>query len=103
MLEGVGDDAQYVNVFAYATDSERYRRDLVEDSKAPTTLDIVGKGHTKLRSIEMEFPVKQVLNSYARSKDVRKVRSALQLGPYNLLKTINYFRMLCMFSLVMTK
>jgi len=72
MLEGVGDDTQYVNVFAYATDSERYRRDLVEDSKAPTTLDIVGKGHTKLRSIEMESPVKQVLNSYVKSKDARK-------------------------------
>ena len=25
MLEGVGDNNTYINVFAYATDSERYR------------------------------------------------------------------------------
>lgn len=72
MLEGVGDNNTYINVFAYATDSERYRRELVEDNKAATTLDIVGKGQAKLRSIEMNSPIKQVLNCYVKSKDVRR-------------------------------
>jgi len=72
MVEAVGEPTEYINVFAYATDSERYRRDLVEDSKASTTLEIVGKGHSKLRSVEMNSPVKQVLNCFIKSKDVRK-------------------------------
>jgi len=72
MLESVGEPVTYINTFAYATDSERYRRELVEDSKAPTTLSIVGKGHARLRSIEMNSPIKQVLNTYIKSKDVRK-------------------------------
>jgi len=71
MLEGVGDDIQYINVFAYATDSQQYNL-LVEDDKAPTTLNIVGKGHSRLRSIDMGFPVKQVVNTYTKIKDTRK-------------------------------
>lgn len=73
MLEA-SDDSAYINVFAYATDSETYRRELVEDSKAPTTLEITGKGQSKIRTIEMGSPVKQVLNCFVKSKDIRKVR-----------------------------
>merc|ERR1712212_539619 len=69
---GGGDSIDYVNTLAYATDSERYRRDLVEDNKAPTSLEVVGKGHVKLRSIDMKSPVKQVLNSFVKNKDVKK-------------------------------
>merc|ERR1712234_83349 len=69
---GGGDSIDYVNTLAYATDSERYRRDLVEDNKAPTSLEVVGKGHVKLRSIDMKSPVKQVLNCFVKNKDVKK-------------------------------
>lgn len=72
LMEGVGDNNNYVNVFAYATDSEQYRRELVEDNKAPTTLDIVGKGQAKLRSIEMNSPIKQVVNCFVKSTEVRR-------------------------------
>ena len=86
MVEAVGEPTEYINVFAYATDSERYRRDLVEDSKASTTLEIVGKGHSKLRSVEMNSPVKQVLNCFIKSKDVRKV---LCFNKINYTYTVN--------------
>ena len=77
MLEASGDDVAYINAFAYATDSERYRRELIEDNKAPTTLEITGKGQSKIRTIEMNAPVKQVLNCFVKSKDVRKVELKL--------------------------
>jgi len=72
LMEGADDDISYTNVFGYATDSERYRRDLVEDGKAATVLDVRGKGHSKLRELEMDSPIKQVLNCYSRDKKTRK-------------------------------
>ena len=72
-MEGADDDVSYTNVFGYATDSERYRRDLVEDGKAATVLDVRGKGHSKLRELEMDSPIKQVLNCYSKHKQTRKV------------------------------
>jgi len=72
MLESVGEPTEYVNVFAYATDSESYRRDLVEDNKALTYFEVVGKGHSKIRKVEMKSPVKQFFNCFSKQKESRK-------------------------------
>ena len=72
-MEGADDNNTYVNVFGYSTDAEKYRRELVEDGKASTILDVRGKGHSQLRELEMDSPVKQVLNCYSRDKKTRKV------------------------------
>ena len=47
MLENEGED--YVNAIAYSTDSERFRRDLVEEKRALPLLEVVGRGQAKVR------------------------------------------------------
>jgi hypothetical protein len=71
LLEDVN-DGEYVNAIAYATDSETFRRDLVEDKKALPVLEIVGRGQSKLRTIQLSAPVKQVMNCFAKQKSTRK-------------------------------
>merc|ERR1719348_50424 len=68
MLESVGEPTEYVNVFAYATDSESYRRDLVEDNKALTYFEVVGKGHSKIRRFKVTELFDEAIDSDNLSK-----------------------------------
>jgi len=71
LLEDVN-DGEYVNAIAYSTDSELFRRDLVEEKRALPQLEVVGRGQSKLRTLKFEAPVKQVLNLFSKQKSSRR-------------------------------
>jgi len=71
LLENVN-DGEYINATAYTTDSEIFRRRLVEDNKALPLLEIVGRGQTNMRSVKMTAPVKQLINCFEKQKATRK-------------------------------
>lgn len=66
-------DGEYINAIAYTTDSEIFRRRLIEDKKAKTQLDVVGRGQTMIRSVQLTAPVKQIINCFEKQKATRKV------------------------------
>jgi len=70
-LESVN-DGEYINAIAYTTDSEIFRRRLIEDKKAKTQLDVVGRGQTMIRSVQLTAPVKQIINCFEKQKATRK-------------------------------
>jgi len=62
---------EYMKVLAYSTESSLFKR-LIEDSKIAKTLEVTGRNQAKLRSIEFDFPVKQVFNCFNKIQTLRK-------------------------------
>jgi len=64
-------DNSYAKVAAFGVNSGIYK-DLVEDNKVIKTLEVTGKNNMMLKTIDFEFPVKQVFSSFVKNQKLRE-------------------------------
>jgi len=64
-------DNSYAKISAFGCISGLYK-DLVEDNKVANTLEVTGRNNMKLKTLEFDFPVKQVISRFTKNSSQRE-------------------------------
>jgi len=64
-------DGTYAKVQALGVNGSMYE-ELVQDEKVPKTLEVTGKNNRKLKTLDFEFPVKQVFSCFVKNQKMKE-------------------------------